>query len=132
MPQPRKLDPTKLLFWDAQGVTTVEMQRRLAESGTTASVDLIRLRLREARRNAQGEPPAPKPQRKSSATNRRQTQLAEALALVQALKEDLEGTLAGWGDAFGGSDRHERFTTAVADLEAIADSLDGIDVTWNG
>ena len=87
-------------------------------------------RLREARRNAQGKPPAPKPQRKSSATNRRQTQLAEALALVQALKEDLEGVLDGWGDAFGGSDRHERFTTAVEELEGIADSLDGIDVSW--
>ena len=62
MPQPRKLDPATLLFWDAQRVTTVEMQRRLAAQGTTASVDLIRLRLREARRNAQGETPAPKPQ----------------------------------------------------------------------
>ena len=130
MPQPRKLDETMLLFWSVQGVTTVEMQKRLAESGTTASVDLIRLRLREARRNAQGKPPAPKPQRKSSATNRRQTQLAEALALVQALKEDLERVLAGWGDSFAGSDRYERFTTAVEELEGIADSLDGIDVSW--
>ena len=47
MPQPRKLDETMLLFWSVQGVTTVEMQKRLAESGTTASVDLIRLRLRK-------------------------------------------------------------------------------------
>ena len=31
------------------------------------SKSLIRLRLREARRNAQGKPPAPKPQRKDSA-----------------------------------------------------------------
>ena len=76
MPQPRKLDPTTLLSWNAQGMTTVEMQKRLAAQGTTASVDLIRLRLREARRNAQGKPPAPKPQRKDSATHRRQGQLA--------------------------------------------------------
>ena len=48
----------------------------------------------------------------------------------QALKEDLEGVLDGWGDAFGGSDRHERFTTAVEELSGIADSLDGIDVSW--
>ena len=98
MPQPRKLDPATLLFWDAQRVTTVEMQRRLAAQGTTASVDLIRLRLREARRNAQGKPPAPRPQRKSSATARRQGQLAEAVKLLSDLQADLEGVVAGWGE----------------------------------
>ena len=85
MPLPRRLDETALLFWDAQGLTAVDMQRRLADVGTIASLDLIRLRLREARRNAQGEPPAPKPQRKSSATNRRQGQLADALNLATTL-----------------------------------------------
>ena len=130
MPQPRKLDETMLLFWDAQGVTTVEMQRRLAESGTTASVDLIRLRLREARRNAQGEPPAPKPQRKSSATNRRQTQLAEALALVTALRDDLQSSLDGWSSIFAGSERYERFQAAVESLESAAGALEAVDVSW--
>ena len=130
MPQPRKLDPTTLLFWDAQRVTTVEMQRRLAAQGTTASVDLIRLRLREARRNAQGETPAPKPVRKSSATNRRQRQLAEALVLVEALKDDLQGTLDAWGDAFAGSARYERFQAAVESLESAAEVLGEVDVSW--
>ena len=69
MPLPRRLDETALLFWDAQGLTAVDMQRRLADEGTVVSIDLIRLRLREVRRNARGEPPAPRPQRKSSATN---------------------------------------------------------------
>ena len=78
MPQARKLNPARLMLWDTEGLSAVDMQRRLADEGTMASLDLVRLRLREARRNAQGEPPAPKPQRKSSATNRRQTQLAEA------------------------------------------------------
>ena len=90
MPQPRKLDETKLLLWDVQGLSAVDMQRRLADEGTMASLDLIRLRLREARRNAQGEPPAPQPQRKSSATNRRQGQLTEAINLITALKADLK------------------------------------------
>ena len=97
MPQPRKLDPTALLFWDTQGVTAVEMQRRLADEGTNASIDLIRLRLREARREAQGEPTAPRPQRKSSATARRQGQLAEAVKLLSDLQADLEGVVVRLG-----------------------------------
>ena len=131
MPQPRKLDPAMLLFWDAQGATSVEMQRRLAARGTTASVDLIRLRLREARRNARGEPPAPKPVRHSSATNRRQGQLDEAINLVNALRDDLQATLDGWGGSFAGSDRSERFTAAVESLEAAAEALEAVDVSWS-
>ena len=42
MPQPRKLDETKLLLWDVQGLSAVDMQRRLADEGTMASLDLIR------------------------------------------------------------------------------------------
>ena len=132
MPQPRKLDPTMLLFWDVEGATSVEMQKRLATQGTTASVDLIRLRLREARRNAQGKPPAPKPQRKSSATHRRQGQLAEAMTLISALRDDLQGVLDGWGDSFAGSERYERFAVAVGELEGIAETLGDIDVNWIG
>ena len=130
MPQPRKLDPTMLLFWDVQGLTSVEIQKRLGDEGTMVSLDLVRLRLREARRSAQGKPPAPKPQRKSSATNRRQTQLAEALALVTALRDDLQGVLDGWGDSFAGSERYERFAVAVGELEGIAETLGDIDVSW--
>ena len=123
-------DPTTLLSWNAQGMTTVEMQKRLAAQGTTASVDLIRLRLREARRNAQGKPPAPKPQRKDSATHRRQGQLAEAVNLVTALRDDLQGVLDGWGDSFAGSERYGRFAVAVGELEGIAETLGDIDVSW--
>ena len=130
MPQPRKLDPTTLLFWDAQRVTTVEMQRRLAAQGTTASVDLIRLRLREARRNAQGETPAPKPVRKSSATNRRQGQLTQAMTLISTLREDLQGVLDGWSGSFAGSERYERFQAAVESLESAAEALEAVDVSW--
>ena len=130
MPQPRKLDETKLLLWNVQGLSAVDMQRRLADEGTMASLDLIRLRLREARRNAQGEPPAPQPQRKSSATNRRQGQLTEAINLITALKADLKGVLDGWGDSFAGSERYERFAVAVGELEGIAETLGAIDVSW--
>ena len=130
MPLPRRLDETALLFWDAQGLTAVDMQRRLADAGTIASLDLIRLRLREARRNALGEPPAPKAQRKSSATNRRQGQLADALNLVTTLQEDLRGVLDGWSDSFAGSERYARFQAAVEELEGVAEILGGIDVSW--
>ena len=115
---------------DVQGLSAVDMQRRLADEGTMASLDLIRLRLREARRNAQGEPPAPQPQRKSSATNRRQGQLTEAINLITALKADLKGVLDGWGDSFAGSERYERFAVAVGELEGIAETLRDIDVSW--
>ena len=132
MPQPRKLDEAMLLALDAEGLTAVAMQRRLADEGTSVSLDLIRKRLSEARRAARGDAPAPKPQRKSSATNRRQGQLAEALVLVEALKDDLQATLDGWGDSFAGSDRSERFTAAVAALEEVIDALGEISVSWNG
>ena len=119
-----------LLFWSVQGLTSVEMRKRLGDQGVSASVDLIRLRLREARRSAQGEPPAPKPQRKSSATHRRQGQLAEAMTLISALRDDLQGILDGWGDNFAGSDRYERFQAAVESLESAAEVLESVDVSW--
>ena len=108
------------------------MQRRLADEGTTvSSVDLIRKRLSgSTAERPEGDAPAPKPQRKSSATNRRQRQLAEALVLVEALKDDLQATLDGWGDSFAGSDRSERFTAAVAGLEVAAEVLGEVDVSW--
>ena len=130
MPQPRKLDETTLLALDAAGLTAVAMQRRLADEGTSVSLDLIRKRLSEARREARGDPPAPRPQRKSSATNRRQGQLAEAVNLVTALRDDLQGVLDGWGDSFAGSDRYERFQAAVKSLESAAEALESVDVSW--
>ena len=124
MPQPRKLDETTLLALDAAGLTAVAMQRRLADEGTSVSLDLIRKRLSEARREARGDPPAPRPQRKSSATNRRQGQLAEAVNLVTALRDDLQGVLDGWGD------RYERFQASVESLESAAEALESVDVSW--
>ena len=130
MPQPRKLDPTALLFWDTQGVTAVDMQRRLADEGTNASIDLIRLRLREARQEAQGELPAPRPQRKSSATARRQGQLAEAVKLLSDLRADLEGVVAGWGEGFAETDRYKRFDEAAQALQDIVVLLEDLDIGW--
>ena len=130
MPQPRKLDQTTLLALDAAGLTAVAMQRRFADEGTTVSIDLIRKRLSEARREARGDSPAPRPQRKSSATNRRQGQVAEAVNLVTALRDDLQGVLDGWGDSFAGSDRYERFQAAVESLESAAEALESVDVSW--
>ena len=130
MPQPRKLNPTALLFWDTQGVTAVDMQRRLADEGTVVSIDLIRLRLREARREARGEPPAPRPQRKSSATNRRQGQLAEAVKLLSDLQADLEGVVAGWGEGFAETDRYKRFDEASQALQDIVVLLEDLDIGW--
>ena len=132
MPQPRKLDETMLTMWDAQGLTAVEMHRQLETQGIAVSIDLVRKRLQEVRRASRGEPPTPKPTRKSSATARRQGQLAEAASILEALKEDLENVLAAWGDSFAGSDRKERFQDAVTDLEGIIETLEAVDVSWNG
>ena len=130
MPHPRKLDQTTLLALDAEGLTAVAMQQRLADEGTTVSIDLIRKRLSETRRETRGDPPAPRPQRKSSATNRRQGQLDEAIKLVTALRDDLQGVLDGWGDSFASSDRYERFQAAVESLESAAEALESVDVSW--
>ena len=130
MPQTRKLDQTTLLALKAEGLTSTAMQQRLADEGISVSLDLIRKRLSEARRDARGEPPAPRPVRKSSATNRRQGQLNEALALVNGLRDDLQAILDSWGDNFSGSDRSERFTAAVESLESAAEALESVDVSW--
>ena len=130
MPQPRKLEETTLLALDAAGLTAVAMQRHLADEGISVSLDLIRKRLSEARRAARGDPPAPRPQRKSSATTRRQGQLAEAVNLVAALRDDLQGVLDGWAGSFAGSERYERFQAAVESLESAAEALESVDVSW--
>ena len=130
MPQPRKLDETTLLALGTAGLTAVAMQQRLADEGTSVSLDLIRKRLSEARRAARGDPPAPRPQRKRFGHNRRQGQLYEARKLVTALRDDLLGVLDGWGSSFAGSDRSERFQAAVESLESAAEALESVDVSW--
>ena len=59
MQRPRMIESKDLLDWEAEGLTTAEMQTRLADEGKTVSIELVRLRLREARQEAQGEPPTP-------------------------------------------------------------------------
>ena len=108
------------------------MQRRLADEGTTVSIDLIRKRLSEARRAARGDPPAPRPQRKSSATNRRQRQLAEAVKLLSDLQADLDGVVAGWGEGFAETGRYQRFDEAAQALQEIVALLEDLDVSWWG
>ena len=56
--------------------------------------------------------------------------MADALNLVTALQEDLQGVLDGWGDSFAGSDRYARFQAAVGELEGVAEIMGGIDVSW--
>ena len=129
MPQARKLDQTTLLALAAEGLTAVNIQRRLADRGSWSASTWFACDCRRRGGMPGGEPPAPQPQRKSSATNWRQGQLTEAINLVEALKEDLEGVLEGWGDSFAGSERYERFAVAVGELESIAKALGGVDVS---
>ena len=130
MPQPRKLNEGTLAMWDVQGLTAVEIHRELEAQGIAVGIDLVRKRLQEVRRASRGEPPTPKPRRKSSATNRRQGQLAEAVNLVTALRDDLQGVLDGWGDSFAGSERYGRFQVAVESLESVVEALEAVDVSW--
>ena len=90
MPQPRKLDPTTLLSWNAQGMTTVEMQKRLAAQWTTASVDLIRLRLREARGVLDGWGD-------SFAGSERYERFAVAVGELEGIAETLGDIDVSWG-----------------------------------
>ena len=54
MQRPRMVESKDLLDWEAEGLTTAEMQTRLADEGKTVSIELVRLRLREARQEAPG------------------------------------------------------------------------------
>ena len=81
------------------------MQKRLAAQWTTASVD-------------------PDPAAASGPAG------PEAVNLVTALRDNLQGVLDGWGDSFAGSERYERFAVAVGELEGIAETLGDIDVSW--
>ena len=81
-------------------------------------------------RNAQGEPPTPRPQRKSSVTARRQTQLAEAVKLLSDLQADLEGVVSGWGEGFAETGRYKRFDEASQSLQDIVVLLEDLDIGW--
>ena len=126
----RKLTQKTLLALKGAGLTAAEIQQRLAADGTVVSIDLIRKRLSEARRETLGKPASPPQERKSSATARRQGQLAEAMALIEALKADLQGVLDGWADSFAESDRYQRFEAAAESLESIREELETVDVSW--
>ena len=48
MPAKRNNNPVDLLQWERDGLNTEEMRQRLAEDGKQVSIELVRLRLREA------------------------------------------------------------------------------------
>ena len=130
MPKTRKLDQATLLDLKAEGLTAAQIQDRLTNDGTVVSIDLVRKRLSEARRETLGQPASPPQQRKSSATARRQGQLAEAVNLVEALQSDIQGVLDGWAANFAGSERYQRFEAAAEALAAVAEELEAVDVSW--
>ena len=126
----RKISQESLLELKAEGLTATQIQQRLADDGTVVSIDLVRKRLSEARRETLGQPASPPQERKSSATARRQGQVAEAMTLIEALKADLQGVLESWGDNFSASDRYQRFETAAESLRSIMEELETVDVSW--
>ena len=86
MPASRKLDPAKLLSWSRQGLTAEQMKERLkSQFGITASLDLVRLRLREARQEADGREPAPRKRAASKTAD-----LADAVQSAIAIAENLD------------------------------------------
>ena len=131
MARTRKLDTATLMRLRDEGLTAVDIQQRLTQDGITVGIDLIRKRLSEARREALGQPASPpQQQRKGSATARRKGQMEEAISLLHALHADLSGVLGGWETSFAGSERYQRFEVAAEALEAAAESLEGLDVSW--
>ena len=130
MPKTRKLDQETLLVLKAEGLTAAEIQDRLANTGITVGIDLVRKRLSELRRETLGQPTAPPKERKSSATARRKAQLSEAVNLVEVLKSDIRGVLDGWADSFAESERYRRFEAAAEALETAAEALEAVDVSW--
>ena len=132
MPAARTIDPVDLLQWERDGLNTDEMRQRLAVLSKPVSIELVRLRLREAHRASAGDPPKPKPERKSSATARRQRQVAAAVDVLEELRDDLQNLVESWGDTFAGTDRYQRFSDAVAVIEEAVAGLGDIDLSWNG
>ena len=132
MPAKRTIDPVDLLQWERDGLNTEEMRQRLAEDGKPVSIELVRLRLREAHQASAGAPPKPKAERKASATARRQQQVASAVDVLEELRDDLQNLIDSWGDTFAGTDRYQRFSDAVAVIEEAVASLGDLDLSWNG
>ena len=108
------------------------MRQRLAEDGKHVSIELVRLRLREAHRASAGDTLKPKAVRKSSATARRQQQVASSVDVLEALRDDLQNLVDSWGDSFAGTDRYQRFSDAVAVIEDAVAGLGDLDLSWNG
>ena len=111
MPAKRTIDPVDLLQWEGDGLNTEEMRQRLAEDGKPVSIELVRLRLREAHQASAGGPPKPKAERKASATARRLQQVASSVDVLEELRDDLQNLLDSWGESFAGTDRYQRFWT---------------------
>ena len=132
MPATRTIDPVDLLQWERDGLNTEEMRQRLAEDGKQVSIELVRLRLREAHRASAGDPPKPKAERKSSATARRQQQVASSVDVLEELRDDLQNLIDSWGASFAGTDRYQRFSDAVAVIEDAVAGLGDLDLSWNG
>ena len=134
MQRPRMIESKDLLDWEAEGLTTAEMQTRLADEGKTVSIELVRLRLREARQVALGDlyqpPPTPTPPRKDSATASRLRRLAEAVRMLEELREGVDAATSSWEDHFAGTARYERFVEASESLGAALEALEGIDFSY--
>ena len=130
MARARAINPQDLLSWDGEGVSTAGMQVKLAERGQQVSIELVRLRLREARRGAAGTPPAAPKVRKDSATAARLRLLAEATEKLEQLRDGLDAAVDSWEEAFSTTERFQRWTDAVQTLDAVLDDLAGLDVTW--
>ena len=123
MQRPRMVESKDLLDWEAEGLTTAEMQTRLADEGKTVSIELVRLRLREARQEAEGEPPTPPKARKDSATAQREPLLAEAVERLELLRDGLDAAVEGWGANFSQTARYETYMEASENLEMALDYL---------
>ena len=83
-------------------------------------------------RASAGDPPKPKAERKSSATARRQQQVASSVDVLEELRDDLQNLVESWGDSFAGTDRYQRFSAAVAVIEEAVAGLGDLDLSWNG
>ena len=127
------IESKDLLDWEAEGLTTAEMQTRLADEGKTVSIELVRLRLREARQVALGDlyQPPPTPPRKDSATASRRRRLAEAVRMLEELREGVDAAVEGWEDHFAGTARYERFVEASEALGVALEALEGIDFSYS-
>ena len=130
MAKERAIDPQDLLSWDGEGVSTADMRTKLAEGGQQVSIELVRLRLREARRGSAGSPPAAPKVRKDSATAARLRLLAEATEKLEQLRDGLDAAVDAWGDTFSTTERFQRWSDAAETLGEVLNELTELDVSW--